>query len=135
MKKIVLLATIILSINSMYGQTAAVIAAFKQKFPSAEKAHWEKEKNGNFEAHFKLNGNSMSADFSPTGEWLETESGIPVSDLPTAVVTAFKKEHGAATIKAADKIEKAKAVSYEIEYKDGLKTKEVVYDAEGVVQK
>lgn len=140
MKKSILLffALIMLSFNAIYGQKgvpASAITALKQKFPEAKKGKWEKEKNGDFEANFKVNGKSMSATFSPTGEWLETESTIPVSALPALVVAAFKKEHGTATIKAADKIESANAISYEIEYKDGLKTKEIVYDAQGVVVK
>ncbi len=138
MKNVFLLAFIFVSMTSIFAQKgvpASAISTLKQKFPEAQKTKWEKEKNGDFEAHFKLKGTAMSATFSPTGEWLETESGIPVSAVPAPVLAAFKKTHGAATIKAADKIESATSVSYEIEYKDGLKTKEIVYDAQGLLVK
>jgi hypothetical protein len=128
----------IVAINSIYAQKgvpATAISTFKQKFPEAKKSKWEKEKNGDFEANFKVNDQSMSATFSPTGAWKETESTIPVSALPAPVVAAFNKEHAGAKIKAADKIESATATTYEIEYKDGLKTKEIVYDAQGVLVK
>jgi hypothetical protein len=138
MKNVFILAFILLSITSIFAQKgvpANAIATLKQKFPEAQKSKWGKEKDGGFEANFKVNGKSLSMTFSPTGEWLETESGIAVSALPAPVLAAFKKSHGTATIKAAEKIEKADAVSYEIEYKDGLKTKEIVYDAQGVALK
>lgn len=140
MKKSMLLfvALIVLSINGIYAQKGApstAISTLKQKFPEAKKVKWEKEKNGDFEAHFKVNNAAMSATFSPTGAWRETESTIPVSALPASVAAAFAKEHAGAKIKAADKIESETAITYEIEYKDGLKTREIVYDAQGVVVK
>jgi Putative beta-lactamase-inhibitor-like, PepSY-like len=130
-----LMLTSCATVFAQKGTPAKAISTLKQKFPEAQKTKWEKEKNGDHEANFKLNGASVSATFSPTGEWLETESGIAVDALPAPVAAAFKKEHGGAKIKAADKIEKAHSIAYEIEYKDGVKTKEVVYDAQGVVQK
>jgi hypothetical protein len=138
MKNVFILALIVLCSNVLFAQKgvpANAIATLKQKFPNALKSKWEKEKDGGFEANFKVNGKSLSMTFSSTGEWLETESGIAVSALPAPVVAAFKKEHANATIKAAEKIEKANATSYEIEYKDGLKMKEVVYDAQGIALK
>ncbi len=135
MKNIILMVVVaVLSISATYAQKdvpQAAIASLKQKFPKAEKVSWDKEKNGDFEAEFKLNGKEMSVTYSAKGEWLETETGILVSDLPAPVMAAFKKEHGAAKIKEVAKIESTKPIVYEIEYKDGLKTKEVMYDAQG----
>jgi hypothetical protein len=138
MKNVFILAFMLLSANLLFAQKgvpANAIATLKQKFPEAQKSKWGKEKDGGFEANFKVNGKSLSMTFSPTGEWLETESRIEVSALPAPVVAAFKKTHASATIKAAEKIEKANAVSYEIEYKEGLKSKEIVYDAQGTALK
>ena len=69
------------------------------------------------------------------GRWLETETGIAATELPANVVMAFKKDHTSATIKSVYRIESAKPISYEIEFKDGVKTKEVIYDAQGAVRK
>ena len=135
MKNILLMVFVaILSIPAAYAQKdvpQAAITSLKQKFPNAQKVDWDKEKNGDFEAEFKLNGKEMSVTYSAKGEWLETETGITVSELPAPVMAVFKKEHGAAKIKEVAKIESAKPIVYEIEYKDGLKTKEVMYDAQG----
>jgi Putative beta-lactamase-inhibitor-like, PepSY-like len=136
MKKNLFTALLLLSSHFLLAQKGipeTAVSNLKQKFPTATKVHWDKEKNGDFEAEFKLNGTSISVTFSPTGDWLETETGMSASGLPAAVLTAFRKEHGAAKIKAADKIESAKPICYEIEYKDGVKTKEIVYDEQGKI--
>ncbi len=139
MKNIILMVVVaVFSISAAYAQKdvpQAAIASLKQKFPTAQKVDWDKEKDGNFEAEFKLDGKEMSVTYSAKGEWVETETGITVSDLPAAVVAAFKKEHGAAKIKEVAKIESTKPLVYEIEYKNGLKTKEVMYDAQGKASK
>lgn len=124
----------VLSVSVAYAQKdvpQAAVTSLKQKFPNAQKVDWDKEKDGNFEAEFTLNGIEMSVTYSAKGEWLETETGILVSDLPAPVVAAFKKEHGSAKITEVAKIESTKPIVYEIEYKSGLKTKEVMYDAQG----
>ena len=72
---------------------------------------------------------------SPKGEWLETETGIAESEIPAPVMAAFRKGHGAIKIKEASKIESNKPLIYEIAYKDGVKTKEVMYDAQGELAK
>ena len=135
MKNNILLILIsMLSFSRAYAQKdipQAAITSLKQKFPNAEKVCWDKEKNGDIEAEFKLNGKEMSVTYSAKGEWLETETGIILSDLPAPVIAAFRNEHGTAKIKELAKIESAKPIVYEIEFKSGLKTKEVMYDAQG----
>ena len=135
MKNIILMVIVtVLTVSAAYAQKdvpQAAVASLKQKFPNAQKVDWDKEKNGDFEAEFTLNGKEMSVTYSAKGEWLETETGITVSELPAPVMAVFKKEHGAAKIKEVSKIESTKPIVYEIEYKSGLKTKEVMYDAEG----
>ena len=137
MKNILLVAALFVSLSVAHAQKgvpAIALSDFKTKFPTAEKVSWDKE-DGSFEAEFKMGKIKMSATYSAKGEWLETETGIAVAELPTNILGAFKKEHGAATIKSVYKIESAKPLAYELEYKDGVKTKEVIYDAQGAVRK
>ncbi len=138
MKNMFLIAAAILSFTAAYAQKdipKAAIATVKQKFPNIGKMSWDKEKNGDFEAEFKLNGKDISVTVSPKGEWLETETSIAESEIPAPVMAAFRKEHGAIKIKEVSKIESNKPLIYEIAYKDGVKTKEVMYDAQGAVSK
>ena len=137
MKNILLVATLFVSLSVAHAQKgvpANALSDFKTKFPTAQKVSWDKE-DGNFEAEFKMGATKMSATYSTTGEWLETETGIDITALPATVFMAFKKDHEATKINAVYKIDSAKPISYEIEYKDGVKTKEVIYDAQGAIRK
>ena len=115
---------------------AAVQKAFAQKFAKATEIKWGKENSNEYEADFVLEGINMSANFATDGTWLETETTIPVSQLPAGVTAAIAKQYPNSTVIEADKIESAgKVTLYETEIKTGTKKKEVVFDDKGVVQK
>ena len=59
---------------------AAVKTAFQKQYPSIT-ASWDKE-DANYEANFKQNGKAMSAVIDKNGTIVETETDIPVTDLP-----------------------------------------------------
>src|SRR5258705_13059424 len=84
---------------------AAVKSAFAAKFPGATNVKWGKENAKEYEAEFKLNNNSISANFAMDGSWVETESVIPVADLPAAVTSAIHKKYPGAPITLAEKTE------------------------------
>lgn len=110
----------------------AVTTAFNQKFPNATNVKWDKETDHEYEASFDWKGVKHSANFSDTGEWLETESPTTFSQLPEKVQTAFNASHKGATIKVIAKIETSKGTTkYEVEIKQGIKTVEFFYDANG----
>ena len=68
---------------------AAVQAAFKAKFPTVQKAKWDLENEGEWEAEFKSGGKEMSANFKTDGAWMETETELEESNLPQAVKDAI----------------------------------------------
>lgn len=114
----------------------AVSTAFSQKFPNATNVKWDKENTHEYEASFEWNGEKHSANFSDTGEWLETESITTFNQLPDKVQATFNALHKGATIKAVAKIETSKgAIKYEVEIKQGLKTIELFYSADGTETK
>lgn len=111
----------------------AVTTAFSQKFPNATNVKWDKENTHEYEASFEWKGEKYSANFSDTGEWMETESISAFNLLPDKVQTTFNSSHKGATIKAVAKIETSKGViKYEIEIKQGIKTLELFYLADGI---
>jgi hypothetical protein len=113
-----------------------VKAAFAKKFPTATNVKWDKENAHEYEAGFKLDGKNYSANYSTDGVWLETESTVEFASLPEKVQQAFKANFKNAIIHAAAKIENSKAeIKYEIEYKIGKKTKEVLYGEDGSITK
>ncbi len=110
----------------------AVTTAFNKKFPNATHVKWDKENAHEYEASFIWNGVNYSANFSDTGNWLETESPTSFNQLPEKVQSAFKASHNGTTIKAKAKIETSKGeTQYEVEIKQGVKTVEFFYDANG----
>ena len=125
--------------TALHAQTdvpSAVTAAFKAKFPGAEKPSWDKEDAGTYEAEFSLNGHKMSALFDRSGSWKETETRIEVKDLPSAVARKISKKFSGYDVEDAERIEDAKGhTSYEVGLEKGNTNLEVVFSADGQVLK
>lgn len=136
MKKIIFVAMALVcayATSFAQGKTpTAVATAFNQKFPNATKVKWDKESAHEYEASFEWKGEKLSANFSDTGEWLETESPIAFNQLPEKVQSAFNVAHKGAAVKAVAKIETSKGITkFEVEFKQGVKTVELFYTADG----
>lgn len=109
----------------------SVTNSFRQQFPGVTKVDWSREKNGEWEAEFRAtDGKEISANFSPDGAWLETETEIAVSGLPAAVRDAALKIHPGKPIKEAARITSASGQTrYEVE----IGRKYLLFDSEGKV--
>lgn len=104
-----------------------VKAALAKSFPTAGSVKWELEKS-NYEAGFKDKNMHISALYDAKGNWLETETGITLAQLPeeaTAYVTAHYK---GAKIKEAAKIQKANG---DINYEAEVNGRDVIFDSKG----
>jgi len=105
---------------------AAAKTAFERKYPGL-KGSWDKE-DANYEVNFKQDGKGMSAVIDKNGTIVETETNIPVIDLPKAVQDYMKKHYAGTKIEEAAKIVKANGdVNYEAE----VHHKDVVFDSNG----
>ena len=105
---------------------AAVKTAFQKQYPSV-KASWDKE-DVNYEANFKQNGKTISAVIDKNGTIVETETDIPVTDLPKAVQDYMKKNYPGTKIEEAAKIVKANG---DINYEAEVHHKDVIFDVNG----
>jgi hypothetical protein len=97
---IVVLAIIMLSNANLKSQNVAdnkIPANVKKelvaKYPTATNVKWEMENKTTYEAVFKLNSESVSANFTKDGKWLETEKEIKFSQLPKAVQDVLNKQY------------------------------------------
>ena len=112
----------------------AVKNAFSAKYPGATNVKWGKENAKEYEAEFKLNNNSISANFGLDGSWVETESVIPENDLPTAVKAAVSSKYPGAPITLAEKTEQpGNKVFYEVTVKVNGKKKSMEMKPDGTV--
>lgn len=135
MKKLIIVAIVAMFSTSALFATEVpevVKKAFQQKFPTAKKVKWEKEKNNDFEASFILNDKEISALYSMDGQLKETETEIAVSELPKSVIDALAKKDANAKIEEAEKIERSdNTIIYETEVKINKKKTELLFDSNG----
>ena len=100
---------------------------FAKQYPKVSKVKWEME-NGQYEATFKLDGNSMSTLQDASGKITETETEIKAADLPAAVKSYVGEHYKGHSIREAAKIIKADgSINYEAEVKE----KNLVFDSNG----
>lgn len=110
MKKVIqLFFAMILCIN-VYAQRLSVKqvpekvkTSFRYYHHDNKHVYWEKE-NGHYEANFKQNNISISQLFDKEGKLLETETNMPLTELPTPIKDFIHKTYKNAKIKEAAKI-------------------------------
>lgn len=113
----------VLALSQACAQTIApteVTTAFSQKFPTAKKVRWDKEKETEWEAEFKVDGKEFSANFTSEGIWKETEHEISKAEIPEDVNMTLKSEFADYKIEEPEVSETAAGKVYEfiIEKKD-----------------
>lgn len=113
----------------------ALEKTLKQKYPNATAISWEVDDHGRREAHFKLDDKKYRADFSNTGDWIETERSIRYKDLPDAVKEAIKKDYDPDDIVEVEYVESStKGTFYDVEIKEkGKKKRDIEFSEDGRV--
>lgn len=134
MQKIILIMTLGLTVCFAQAQRltqnetpAAVKEAFAKHYPDADNVTWSKERADEFEAEFTSNGAKQSVNFDEAGNWLETETEINKSELPSNVIATIEKELPDYKIEEAKQIETpSEGIFYEV----GVEKGELKYDAQ-----
>ncbi len=112
---------------------AVVKKGFESKFSDAKSVKWGKENADEYEASFTMNGLKYSANFSSTGDWMETEGQITFDQLPAKVQSAFNDSYKGVKPRMMAKIENSKGeTKYEIEIKQKKKSVELFFEADGM---
>lgn len=101
MKKLFLLATLLLTISPIFAQTLKdsevpkpVIKTFTAKYPKAEGTEWTKNKEM-YEAKVMVDSNTVVASYDEKGNWIQTLTSQAFSNLPiTVIVTVATKLEG-----------------------------------------
>jgi hypothetical protein len=109
--------------------------AFEKKFPAATNVAYQMEKK-DYEVTFKDKGVGMSANFNPSGEWLETETVMIESDVPKEVLTSVATNYPGFIITEVAKIDGPNDVlNYEMKLKKDKVVEEVKFSPKGEILK
>ena len=136
MKHIILIWSLsLLPFFSSKAQTPdKVKATFQKMYPDEKDPDWDKDSNGNYESHFKINGVKYRADFSPDGSWIETETSVEYDDLPEPVKKVIEKKYSDQDITEIEKVEHhSKGLFYDVEFKKDGKNKDVMIRENGEI--
>ena len=108
--------------------------AFEKKYPGEKHSKWEIDRNGNFESHFKKDGKEYRADFTPQGEWIETERSIKKKELPELVLEKIKSDYGDYKIVELEETRHhSKGLFYDVELKKDGKKRDVEFKVSGEI--
>ncbi|MCE1197922.1 MAG: hypothetical protein LWW85_03040 [Marinilabiliales bacterium] len=100
-----------------------VLQRFSEQFPEATNIDWSKEKEGVYEAIFRVNGIEMIAWFEKSGSWLKTETNYTLGMLADSIRTRME-EYG--QIMSSIFIERASGdCSYEFIIRDDFQVRHV----------
>ena len=117
---------------------AEVTDALKAKYPGADKVEW-KDKITFFEAQFMLDNAEMTVDFSPKGEWQETDKKISFDQLPASVKDGFKKskynDWTPGSVTQIDKNDKSLQYRIYVEKNSLVQKKFLYFNAQGQLEK
>lgn len=112
--------------NSSPKVPAATKDAFMKAHPNVS-GKWEKEE-GSYEVTFKEGGKDMSCVIDKSGTIQETETVIPVSELPAAITASIAQQYKGVKVKEAATISKADGTTL---YEAQINGKDIFFDAAG----
>ena len=135
MKKYILSSSIfaLIAVCAFAGGEVPVIVKtkFASLYPNITKAKWEQE-GVNYEAEFDLNKVETSVLFDASGNVLETETEIKVTELPKSATDYCAKTWAGKKIKEASKIIDSKGV---LTYEAEIEGMDQIFDANGTFLK
>ncbi|AUT04508.1 hypothetical protein CLI64_25635 [Nostoc sp. CENA543] len=131
----VLALTIVLAFSDYPHQGDAIIvpqavkAAFKAKYSQIPHS-WQRHEYG-YEAIFIKDNIKYEAEFSQTGEWLETEQYAQAKDFPPLILNRIQQERPQFTITKYEIEITPQGIFYEVDITDGETEEELYFDSKG----
>lgn len=118
------------------GVPIAVKESFQKKYPDEHDPDWRQDDHGNWESHFKKDGEKYRADFNADGSWIETENSIKEENLPDAVKKKIEEEYPDRKITEVEHVTSAKEGEfYDVEFKQKGKNMDVEIREDGSIIK
>lgn len=124
----------LLSCGGEKGTPEAVQKAFSIKYPNEKSPKWGIDRNGNYEAQFKKKGEKYKADFTPEGQWIETENRIKKKNLPDAIKAVLERDYKEVKIVEVEHVmHYSKGEFYDVEIKKDGKKMDIEFNTSGVI--
>jgi len=126
MKKLIILVSIFslgfgLHVKAQYigaqDLPADISQDFTAKYPNLSKVEWEKD-GKKYKATFNVENWAHQVVYNQNGQLISQEFGLPVSNLPSDVVSGLKKNFPDLQIEGVDQIVEKGHVSYKLSLKD-----------------
>lgn len=83
----------------------AVMNTFKQMYPTATNANWEREKNGQLKVDFFMDNYEMEAWFEADGTWVMTYKELTIRELPQAAIDYINQNYAGREIEDVYRVE------------------------------
>lgn len=114
----------------------AVQKTFQNKYPGEDDPDWKMDDHGNWESHFKIDGEKYRADFNADGSWIETENSIKKDNLPDAIKKKIEEEYSDREITEVEHVKSAiEGEFYDVEFKQKGKNMDVEFREDGSIIK
>ncbi len=107
--------------------------AFTAKFSPNIPHRWQRHHYG-YEAIFIQDGVEYEAEFSVTGEWLETEYLVSDKEFPQVILDKIKKEYPKFVVTKYEIEITPQGLFYEVDIADGEREYELYFDEQGNAQ-
>ena len=108
-------------------------ATFNSMYENAIVKEWELEENNIYEVEFVFNNLKFEAEYNDKGEWMHTERGLEIDELPEQVGANFNSSSW--TTWKIDEVEEIQSpehkLLYELEVKLNGKKQYLYYQANG----
>ncbi|HYX27674.1 MAG TPA: PepSY-like domain-containing protein [Pyrinomonadaceae bacterium] len=109
--------------------------ACEERFSPVRKVEWKLKSDHNYEAEFRRNGVEVAAKFDPSGKWLETETTIASTKLPSDVRATISKEFGGYKIIETQTVERLdqKLLLYEVHLENAKEVLKTLFEENGTL--
>ncbi len=126
----------LLLVGMVYAGSAPEIIQkeFELRFPGATDVSWERENPKGWIAEFIWNDRNVHVNYSFSGQWVETQTQIQLSELPKAVLETMESFYPDWKIVLTNKIENTKPdLLFKVAIQKDSKIQEIVLKEDGTL--
>mgnify|MGYP001579620878 FL=1 len=110
----------------------SVLKSFGTMFPNAKNVEWEHEDDV-WEAEFISNEHEVSAEYSKTGGWIETETTLHRSEVPSPVVDGIFAKYTNAEFLKFEEVRGEDFLAYEVDILFEEEEIEILISGSGII--